>query len=581
MNKKKIKKVVFCIIIAFILLFLFYNLFLLFTKNKLNVSIETNNNFYTNSEIMGLIRVRDKNYNKLVKSKVKIELYDEQSKKIKDVSQKIDINPDEDDNNGNIFNLEIPEYIDTGKYFLKVTAWSGLYSDIGTVPISIINDSKSNVIISLDKGIYKPGDEINFRALILSKNNNTPIEQLVSVYIYDGNNNKVYTNDVETSEYGIISGKFKLADEVNSGTYKLTISTDSKETSKEFTVNPYITPNFEVNLNTDKETYVVGETAKISISSKYFFGEPVKGAEVTGTINDKEISGLTNEAGIFETTYNCTEKGKININCNVKDQSNYMIEANKTISIGTDIFEVEFLPEFGNIIKGINNDIYVITTDLSGNPLKTYSTVKIGNIIKQVISDDKGVGMFTLTSDEINSLVTDSSIDSNAEATIESQDVNGTKVTKVESLKNFSNQYAAVKTDKIKYEEGEDISVEIKKSSTSSLKTTGETISNNKITIYACKENQLLKVISTDNAETTFNLDDVTGIVDIYAKYTGVDTFKISKATIFIKPSKQLKIDINTDKPEYAPGDPLNIDFKTSDSRRKLSRFSFISKHIR
>ncbi len=576
MDRKKLKKGAFYAIIALILIFLLYNLFLYFTKNKLSISIETNNNFYTNSGIMGLVKVRKEDDGDRIKSKVKIELCDEQNKKIKDVSQKIKIDPDNDD--GGIFDLEIPENISTGKYFLKITARSGLYSDIGTVPISIINDSKSNVIISLDKGIYKPGDEINFRALILSKSNNTPVKQKVSVYIYDGNNNKVYTNEGETSEYGIISGKFKLADEVNSGTYKLTISTDSKETSKEFTVNPYITPNFEVNLNTDKETYIVGETATISISSKYFFGEPVKGAEVTGTINDKEISGLTNEAGIFETTYSCTEKGKININCNVKDSSNYMIESSKTISIGEDAFELEFLPEFGSIVKGINNDIYIITTDLNGNPLKTSSTIKIGDVIKPVVTDDKGVGIFTLTSYEIDSFSAVNRGNETIEINIESQDTTGTKITKVENVEEIYNQLAVVKTDKIKYDEGEEISVEVKRG----LNSYSEyRMPNNNFTIYVCKENQLLKIISTDNGEANFNLGDVTGIVDIYVKYTGLNISKTPKTTIFIKPSKQLKIDINTDKSEYTPGDPLNIDFKTSDSRRKSSRLCFISKYFR
>ena len=64
------------------------------------------------------------------------------------------------------------------------------------------------MIISLDKGIYKPGDEINFRALIVSKKNNEPVGKDVEISIYDGNDNRVYINEAMSSEYGIVSGNF-------------------------------------------------------------------------------------------------------------------------------------------------------------------------------------------------------------------------------------------------------------------------------------------------------------------------------------------------------------------------------------
>lgn len=45
---------------------------------------------------------------------------------------------------------------------------------------------------------------------------------------------------------------------------------------------------------------MVGDTANIRIKANYFFGEPVANATVKGTINEKEISGITNAEGVFE-----------------------------------------------------------------------------------------------------------------------------------------------------------------------------------------------------------------------------------------------------------------------------------------
>lgn len=557
MTRKKVIKVLTCIIIVSILVFSIYNFICFFKTGKLKISLKTNNTYYTDSNISGAVNVRkiidnetladiEENY-KSVDSNCKIELYNQENKKVKDVQEKINIEKGKFAD----FNIPIPENLETGSYNLKVTAKSGFYKDSFEMPINIINATNSNIVITLDKGIYKPGDEVNFRALVLSKKDNTPIKQEVSIYIYDGNDNKVYTNKVETSEYGIISGNFKLADEVNSGTYKITVSTEAQEKTKNFTVNPYITPQFEATINTDKDNYLIGETANITISAKYFFGEPVKGAEIKGTINGKEIAGLTNESGEFNLQHVCEENGKVEINCSVTDSSNYMIEAQKTISITKNIFEIEILPEYEEIIKGIENDVYVITKDGNGKPVKTYSDISIGKINKQVISDENGVGKFTITSSETEALLT--GIDKNI-VTITSKDINENTVTDTKPITISYNTYPVIKTNKLKYNEGEDISV--------SLKSENDTSS---ATLYVFKDNQLLKVIAPQDDTIDFNLENVTGIIDIYAKSNN-NASKNSKKTIFIKPSQKLNIDIKTDKNEYKPGDTLNIDFKTKDA---------------
>ena len=43
------------------------------------------------------------------------------------------------------------------------------------------------------------------------------------------------------------------------------------------------------------------------------------------------------------------------------------------------------IAEYGDIASGVNNDIYIVTKNIDGTPLKTYSTIKVDNISKQVI----------------------------------------------------------------------------------------------------------------------------------------------------------------------------------------------------
>ena len=514
---KKKRNVLLLCIIGIIIIFELCCVISVFTKGKLKIYSQANSIYYKGSNIDVLVDVTGENGN-LVASKIKMQLYDSNDKKIKDskVTEKIE------KGESGVLSIKIPDDIETGRYNLKISVNSGIYSEKTKIPINIVKDNLSNINISLDKGIYKPGDKLNYRALVLSNKEYKPEKQQVTVEIYDGNNNKVYSQNAETSEYGIVSGNFQLADEVNSGTYKLTVKTDAQEVNKEFTVNPYITPQFETTITTDKESYILGETAQITLSSKYFFGEPVANANVKGTIGEKDIVGITDANGNYTTTYEVKEEGSLNLKFEIIDTSNYAVEVNKTVSAATDIFEIELLPEYGTLAQGLQNDIYVITRTASGEPVKTYSNIKIGNVSKQVISDENGIGIFTLTSDEIKS--------SNL-IKISSEDMNSNKVNKEISL-DSSTKGIYIKTDKIKYNAGDDIKVSLE-----------STIDQNSNTIYVFKNKELLKIYTSDENDFEFNLEDITGIIDIYTKQDG-NSRNYQKRTIFVKPNKALNIGV-------------------------------------
>ena len=269
--------------------------------------------------------------------------------------------------------------------------------------IYISNGNLENTTITLDKGIYKPGDTVNYRALLTSKENDEPVSKDVNVSIYDGNDNRVYNENIKSSDYGIISGKFSLANEVNSGLYKLIVKTQSGETIKNFKVNPYITPKYEVKINYDKESYLVGETTKITFNSKYFFGEAVQNADLTVYINNEEYKKLkTNSEGIATLDYEIKEAKTYNIKVEAVDSSNYFVEATSSFTAGTDIFEVQLLPEFGTLASGKKNDIYVFTNKADGTPIKTYVTVSSNNFTKQIATDENGVGKFSIDIESIS-----------------------------------------------------------------------------------------------------------------------------------------------------------------------------------
>ena len=568
MSKGKIIKTIGLIILIAILLLGLKYFYSFFFTGKQIINVRTTTSSYAGSNLDAIVSVQREKDNRRINSKISYELLNSDDKVVKETKGKTNVTEAEDAN----ISIHLPEDLNKGRYTLKITSKKGLFRDKAEIDINVGASVNNEAIISLDKGIYKPGDEVNYRALIISKKDNKPLSTETTVYIYDGNDNKVYSEKANTSDFGIVSGTFKLANEVNSGTYKICVNVGNNEFNKSFNVNPYIAPKFEVSLNTDKEKYVVGDNAEITVACKYFFGEPVTNASVKGTINDEEITGLTDSEGNFKYTYKMDESEIVKLDVDVTDSSNYMIEQSKNISCGTDLFEIEILPEFGGLSNVVNNDIYVFTKTVTGEPVKTYSTVKLDTFTKQLISDENGIGKITFTKDELNKINTKAPVT----IMVEAKDMEENIVKKDLSVNFLQNEYNLIKTDKVVYEKGDDISLEL-----------FSKISSNRNIIYVLKGKELLKTISFESSTTGFNLGDITGLVDIYVPNSGYYSkygynyytydydydydygtsgySNYSKRTIFIKPNDNLNIGIELDKSDYKPGDSLKIGFTTTD----------------
>lgn len=353
------------------------------------------------------------------------------------------------------------------------------------------------------------------------------------------------------------------------------VETPSINYTKTFTVNPYVTPQFEANLKTDKETYSQGENIKVEIDSKYFFGEPVKNAKVVLNINDKVAQeGITNEQGKFEYQYTAEKEGTLNIKAEVTDESNYLVESSKTVYISNDKLKVEIIPEYGKVKSNLDNDIYFFVKTPEGNGKKAYITVNMGKITRQVITDENGVGKISLTKTDISTLVTKEkttkttiedeyvNLDNYLNLNLEIKDEDGTKVNKNERLAVQKNNSILIKTDKVKYNQQDDIVLTLE--SEKDIKDQ---------TIAVCKNGEILKLITTDEEQVVVNLEDNYGLIDFYVlknyntKYKNQQT--ISKRTVFVKPNKALNVQVKTDSEIYKPKDNMNLNINLTDETGK------------
>jgi uncharacterized protein YfaS (alpha-2-macroglobulin family) len=143
--------------------------------------------------------------------------------------------------------------------------------------------------IYTDRPIYRPGQTVNFKAIVRRDkdlkyavpDNNLPI----TVNIRDAKNNLLQTSTFNANEFGTINGTFAIAAEAPLGDYKIETVVNGETSSQIFKVQDYRKPDFSVSVAPSQadqvNKFVNNDRVDLTVKADYFFGEPVTNAKLT------------------------------------------------------------------------------------------------------------------------------------------------------------------------------------------------------------------------------------------------------------------------------------------------------------
>ncbi len=146
-----------------------------------------------------------------------------------------------------------------------------------------------------DRPLYRPDQPVYFRGVVRQRNDvtYTPAGMTeIPVTIVDPNGEKVLDTTVPVTPYGTFSGQFDISSDAPLGYYQIqaTIPNDNSDQqylsagSVTFGVAEYRLPEFQVNVTPSTDAVVQGDSVKVTIDSKYFFGGAVSNAKVDYTV---------------------------------------------------------------------------------------------------------------------------------------------------------------------------------------------------------------------------------------------------------------------------------------------------------
>ncbi len=213
-----------------------------------------------------------------------------------------------------------------------------------------------------DRAIYRPGQTVSFKGIVLQKNGN--LRNIVSKYktevlFYDVNWQIIAKKEVTSNEFGTFSGTFEIPTGLLNG--RMNIST--KIGSKYISVEEYKRPTFEVEMLPFDGNYILNDSVSVNGNALNYSGAKLTDAKVKYRIQRKPMW--------FGWWYYYMSFNTIEItNGSVKTDDNGEFEIDFKAIPDLSIKKSEF--------TAFNYTIYIDVTDINGETQSTTKSITVG-----------------------------------------------------------------------------------------------------------------------------------------------------------------------------------------------------------
>ncbi len=490
-----------------------------------------------------------------------------------------------------------------GKYKMQVITKSDLGEEKLERDVQIKTAPK--VLLVSDKPLYQPGQLMHLRALALQSFDLKPVAGAdLTFEVEDGKGNKVFKQALKTSDYGVASADFQLADEVNAGDYHVRAILGDHTADKTVTVKPYVLPKFKTDVTADKKFYLPKETINADLQSDYFFGKPVAGAKVKVVASTFDVAFKDFQTVDLKTDAKGHAKFEIQlpdyfvgqplqkgdalvkIEAKVTDSADHTETVVRTYPVSDQAVRVNLLPEGGRITPSLENRVFAAATYPDGSPAQCDVQLWIGNEAKgkpfaKIKTDAAGLAEFKITpkpeqfhagaagqhniemmgGQQVQVWGQQNLFDLTAEAA----DAKGATAKTTVSLNSEPlGENVLLRLDKAVYKPGEAVKVDVR--SSAGLPTVY-------LDVVRSGQTVLTQWLDVKDGRAEYNLDlpqSLFGTLEIHAyqMLAGGEVIRDSRV-VYVQPANDLKIDVKADRDVYLPGAEGKISFHVTDANGK------------
>lgn len=165
--------------------------------------------------------------------------------------------------------LKLPD-LDPGPYQLQVSGVG--FSDQTELQV----EAGTIVFVETDKPIYKPGQMVHMRVLVLDAGLR-PVAGAAVVEVLDAKGIKIFKRDVMIDDWGMAEVDLPLSSEPNLGVWKVQATVGQRSSQVDVRVERYVLPKYDVEIELPQSWALANETIRGMVTAEYSFGKPVVG----------------------------------------------------------------------------------------------------------------------------------------------------------------------------------------------------------------------------------------------------------------------------------------------------------------
>jgi len=305
--------------------------------------------------------------------------------------------------------IETPEGIDCRNVHLEVATNSGV--PLPTVEKALpVDEVELTTHLTLDKPLYRPGETIRYRSLTLSRFDlRVRREVTVEFRVLDSDDTVVpQSQNDDVTEHGVGQGEFTIAGSQPGGKYTLfarSPSDEFPETRRDFYIRQYHTPTLKKRLEFVRDSFGPGDEVVADFSVERAEGGVVPNAplRILAQVDDHAMLNLhtaADEQGAYTVRFALPREmqngdGRLSVTVNNGTQETIT----RPIPVSHGGVSVDFFPESGELVAGVENRVYFHARDSMDKPVHVEGRVLDSSAreMAAVETVHEGRGRFSLT----------------------------------------------------------------------------------------------------------------------------------------------------------------------------------------
>lgn len=273
-----------------------------------------------------------------------------------------------------------------GDYRVRATIDAPFEQQTVEVPLPLYVPAVIHVVS--DRPLYKPGQEVLFRAALLDRAQLAPLPGRPGTWtVRDPSGEVMHRERVIAGPWGVVASSFPLADDAAEGIWKVSFESGGSADTIDFEVRPFQLPRLVATLEATQPWYAMGDALSARGEARTSAGAPLAFARVEAGLRrtsgrwtppiawEAPIVAQTDAQGRFtlelgKVPSDLVGLSELNLAVRVASADGETVAAGARLVLSEHALLAEAVTELGDgLVGGFNNRVWLRITSPAGAPL--------------------------------------------------------------------------------------------------------------------------------------------------------------------------------------------------------------------